>query len=201
MKLNLNKVASNPSILTTKMLNPKDNSIIIVRPLEAKDINELAEFLKGLSLKTRRFCTYDGYDLKTAQEFCDAISRYDKLRFVASLKDHKQIISLFEFSFDVPEGDKKRYLNYKIQLNSENDCRLGPCIADNYQNRGLGSLIFPHMIEVAKQFRQKRIILWGGVLSDNQRAIHYYEKLGFEYLGKYINDKNDECVDMILNLQ
>jgi len=201
MTLDLNKVASNPSILTSEILNPKDNSTIIIRPLERKDVNELAEFLKGLSLSTRKFCTYTGYDLKTAKEFCNAIARYDKLRFVATFKDNKKIIALFEFSFNVPDSDHKRYSKYKIQLNSINDCRLGPCIADDYQNRGLGSLLFSHMIKVAIQFGKKRIILWGGVLSDNQKAIHYYEKLGFEYLGKYINDKGDECIDMIVSLQ
>jgi GNAT superfamily N-acetyltransferase len=73
-------------------------------------------------------------------------------------------------------------------------------LADDYQNKGIGSVIFPYLLDVEKKFGQKRIILWGGVLCENQRAIRYYEKNGFQRLGEFKNSNHQDCVDMIFTL-
>lgn len=39
-------------------------------------------FLAALSSASRRFSTFQGYDLAAARELCDAIARYDKLSLV-----------------------------------------------------------------------------------------------------------------------
>ena len=41
----------------------------------------------------------------------------------------------------------------------------------------------------------ERIILWGGVQMDNERAINYYKKIGFETIGQFTY--NGENYDMI----
>jgi GNAT superfamily N-acetyltransferase len=116
------------------------------------------------------------------------------------LPDSGEIIGLFEFSFDLPEGDLHRYASHGVPLDADTDCRFGPTIADDYQNRRLGSRVFPHMVEVARNFGKQRMILWGGVLADNARAIRFYEKQGFEPVGIFEAEDGELLLDMLLAL-
>jgi len=195
--LTLVQVAENPNILT-ETVTTQDSDIFIVRPLEKSDMLALTLFLQNLSLKTRRFSTFDGYDGAMARELCEAIARYDKLRFVL-VTSSKQIVGLLEFSFDIVDDDIERYTFNNFELNPETDCRFGPTLADNFQNKGIGTLIMPFIRMVAQKFGQTRIILWGGVLPDNQRAIRFYEKSGFKRIGMFMSD-DVETIDMILEL-
>ena len=165
------------------------------RPLLPDDDLRLAEFLAALSPQTRAFSTFPSYDLATAREMCTAIARYDKLRFVATTSE--RIVALFELSFDLTADDLVRYHSYGIPLDTATDCRFGPTIADDYQNRGLGSLLLPYVVDIARRFGQRRMILWGGVMANNQWAIHYYQNHGFQIAGEFHNDANIACYDMI----
>jgi diamine N-acetyltransferase len=195
--LTLSDVAENPTILTTPLDLPSGESTIL-RPLKPDDSHKLAHFLHHLSAETRRFSDYVSDDQATAQELCDAINRYDKLRFV--LETEEAIVGLLEFSFAITEGDINRFANYDIDLRAETDCRFGLCLADHYQSKGVGSLVLPLMADVARKFGKKRMILWGGVLTENLRAIRYYQKNGFELLGTFKNQDQRDCLDMILIL-
>lgn len=196
--LTLAEVASNPQILTS-LLRSKNYEELTFRPLRFNDSQSLFDFLGNLSTETRHFYTLDGYGLQTAKELCDSIGKYDKLRFIVESKDNK-IIGLFEFSFDLTEDDKERFSKYGYTLNQGSDCRFGPCLSDNYQNQGLGTVILPLIIKIAKDFNQKRIILWGGVLADNTKAIQYYRKNNFKVVGNFINNNNIARIDMILDI-
>jgi len=79
-------------------------------------------------------------------------------------------------------------------------CRMGPCISDAYQNKGLGTSLFKYLIGVAKEFEQEKLILWGGVYADNDRAIKYYEKNGFMKLGEFNDEQGRKSIDMAINI-
>lgn len=199
-RLALTDVAAHPNDFRYVVaLSPTESTTF--RPLLPDDDVRLAAFLAGLSPQTRAFATYPGYDLATAREMCHAIARYDKLRMVATTTGAaSRIVACFEFSFDVVAADKQRFAGYGLTLNSATDCRFGPCVADDYQNQGLGSALLPPMVDLARRFGQRRMILWGGVLASNQRAIHFYQKHGFQMLGAFTNSTGEACYDMILVL-
>ena len=200
MPLNLSDIEKNYGLLTFEILLPSEETVIL-RPLRHADAKLLTEFLESLSAQTRKFYTLDNYNLSTAKKLCDAINKYDKLRFVVVNKSTEQLIALFEYSFDIPDGDKKRFLKYNIQLDSKIDCRMGFCISDSYQNSGIGSALFPHLIDIARQFGQKRLILWGGVFEKNKKAINFYIKNGFKKLGSFQDPNGEESVDMIIDVR
>lgn len=133
-----------------------------------------------------------------AQELCDAIGRYDKHRFVV-LNAKGDVVGLLEYSFGIPVDDINRYRKYNIELNEKTDCRWGPTLADEYQDKGVGSLLLPIVIRIAKQFGKSRIILFGGVLVNNSRAIHFYEKHSFKKVGEFVNRDGKKTLDMILD--
>lgn len=133
---------------------------------------------------------------------CHAIARYDKLRLVATPTQSPAvtICALFELSLALVPAELECYRGYGIDLNPDVVCRFGPCIADDYQNRGLGSRLWPYVADLARRFGRQRIILWGGVLADNARAIHYYKKLGFQHHGAFENSMGQICYDMSMTL-
>ena len=196
MPLSLSDGEKNPQVLTFKSTLPSGEEVVF-RPIEAVDVKLLTEFLEGLSEQTRDFYILDSYDSAKAQEFCDAINKYDKLRFVAINTSTKKGVALVEYSFDIPEGDTKRFLGYGITLNSKTDCRMGPCIADDYQKKGVGSVLFPHIVDIARKFNKERIILWGGVFEDNKKAITFYSKNGFKKVGSFKGTKDASTLDMM----
>lgn len=195
--LTLTSVAEWPETATTVFCLHTGEEIVF-RPLIPQDEEGLAAFLESLSPQTRIFCEYPGYDRTAAREMCNAINRYDKLRMVAVAGG--QVVALFEFSLAIPDGDLDRYMGYGIPLDPATDVRFGACITDACQDCGLGSKLFPLMVDIALRFGKKRMILWGGVLVDNPRAIHYYEKHGFRIVGEYFNQTNGACYDAVMNL-
>jgi RimJ/RimL family protein N-acetyltransferase len=188
----------NPEKYTWKF-QTREAETILFRPLLHSDIDGLTTFLENLSTETRRLSTFDSYDKVTASELCNSIGKYDKLRFVLESEEN-QIVGLIEFTLDMPESVFEAYSNYEIKLDINSTCRFGPTLSDKYQSRGIGSLIFPFIIKVSKFLNKKDIILYGGVLADNLRAIRYYEKHGFKIAGKFNNDEGVENIDMVLKL-
>lgn len=192
--LTLADVAAHPGNFSSIIpLSPEER--LIFRPLLPDDGIPLAEFLTGLSPQTRALCTYPGFDLATAQEMCAAIARYDKLRLVAT-QEAGRIVALFELSFDLVPDDIQRYQRYGLPLDPATTCRFGPCIADAYQNRGLGARLLPPTLALARRFGCARVILWGGVMADNHRARHYYRRHGFQIQGQFTNSLGIVCYDM-----
>src|SRR5215217_4715494 len=117
MTLTLADVAANPARFTYQVdLDPAGH--LVVRPLEAGDVDGLTAFLQDLSPPTRRFATFPSYDQATAQEMCDAINRYDKLRFVVEQAATGMIVALFEFGLELVVYELQRYAGYGITLNT-----------------------------------------------------------------------------------
>jgi len=199
MTLKISDIANNPDRFK-KSITSKTGLQFIFRPLVKSDLSTLLSFIDSLSSQTKKFYSYTKSSKAIATEICQAINKYDKLRFVLENNETKEIVGMFEFSFDIPISDIKRFKNYKINLSSELDCRIGPVLQDKYQAKGLGSQILPLLRNFGIQFGQNRIILWGGVHKDNPQAINYYKKNNFKQLGIFRNQDNTECYDMILDL-
>ncbi|MBI3961076.1 MAG: GNAT family N-acetyltransferase [Chloroflexi bacterium] len=199
--LTLDAVARNPENFTTP-ISLATSQTLLLRPLLPSDVEKLARFLADLSPQSRRLSTFSGYDQTAAQELCDAIARYDKLRLalVEISLSEQPIVGLLEFSFDLTSGDISRYANYGFPLNPGTACRFGPTLADGWQNRGVGSLLLPAVWAIARRFERNRVILWGGVLADNAGAIRFYEKNGFRHVGRFVNGDGQLCCDMIVTL-
>ena len=52
-----------------------------------------------------------------------------------------------------------------------------------YQGMGLGKFLFNHALAIARH--QNVLFIWLGVWEKNQKAIRFYEKLGFKTFGKH----------------
>ncbi|WP_051744283.1 GNAT family N-acetyltransferase [Streptomyces yerevanensis] len=197
--LTLTEIAEDPLVLECR-LDLCDGTEVVFRPLTHTDAERLAGFLEGLSPESRRLSTFAGYDLAAARELCDAIARYDKLRLVLEEVPSGRIVGLLELSLALTPADIARYKEAGIRLAETTDCRFGPTLADDYQGRGVGTLVLPLIADVAQRLGRTRIILWGGVLANNPRAIRYYEKNGFQPVGSFAGTDGSPSLDMMLDL-
>ncbi len=197
----LDQIAKNPEWITFPIPLPNGANTRL-RPLVLEDERNLVLFFDTLSQRTRRFYSFSGSAEMHAQELCQAINRYDKLRCVLEKPGGAgEIIGLIEFSLAILEEDCQRYAKSGVTLDVDTDCRYGLCLSDRYQNQGIGRLLFQRAAKIASLMGKQRIILWGGVYTDNALAIRHYRRCGFVQVGEFINPDGNPCLDMLYTLR
>ncbi|NUS73545.1 MAG: GNAT family N-acetyltransferase [Corynebacteriales bacterium] len=162
----------------------------------------MAEFLSSLSARSRTRWNLESYDIAMAREHCAAIGRYDKLRMIAvtNVNGSRKIVALMELSFSIPPSDQARFRSYGISLDETFDCRFAPCVRDEFQRTGIASELFSFIVDIARRFGKRRILLWGGVFADNIPAISFYRKQGFIEVGECTSQSSTNSFDFILTL-
>lgn len=83
------------------------------------------------------------------------------------------------------DHDFQRLSSYGIVPNRDTDATYAPSLADDWQGKGIGHLLWKTITAYLQTQDTKRVILWGGVQINNIRAVNYYQKLGFELLGEF----------------
>jgi ribosomal protein S18 acetylase RimI-like enzyme len=69
-------------------------------------------------------------------------------------------------------------LKYNSQEVFKHKAELGISVHDDYQNLGIGTALLNHLLAIAKMKKLKKV--WLIVNTENDRAVHLYEKAGFE---------------------
>jgi diamine N-acetyltransferase len=195
--LNPSVLIHNPHYITQRLMFQENP--IIFRLLLPGDGELLGRYFEGLSAETRH--RYGPHPLTAgeAQNLCARINRFDALRFVALVPGAMpQIIAYFILMLSVTEHETERYATYDIKLDGNLDCTFAPSVADEVQGHGLGSLLMSPLIDTARRMGKRSIVLMGGTQATNERAIHFYRKFGFEHVGDFQTDVENQ--DMILYL-
>jgi len=156
-------------------------------PLCADQAAELGAYFTGLSQATRRVYGPHPFDQETADSFCAALDSTDTLRMLTWVKEEgvERIVAYFVVKLGVRAGERRRYEALGLVLHGETDCTLAPSVADAYQSQGLGSLMLQHLLGLLPRLGRRRLLLWGGVHTDNPRAVHFYTKFGFRRVGEF----------------
>jgi ribosomal protein S18 acetylase RimI-like enzyme len=168
----------------------------LIRPLLSGDTEKITKFLSELSDTTRHFYVLDNYGKKTANSLCSSVSKPEKMHFVAESTSF-EMMAIVKFSLDLPENDRLRFRRYDIDLVPGTVSRCGTCIADNYQNLGLGGITLQQIINTSRQLGQEQIMLSGGIFAENKRAIHMVQNYGFRIVGRFIDQQGQEHVDLL----
>jgi diamine N-acetyltransferase len=173
---------------------------IVIRPLRPDDAVRLGEYFAGLSAPTRARYGPHPFDQATADAICAALDPTALLRLVATVSREggERIVAYMLLKLGVLEQDQRRYAERGMPLDPATDCTVAPSVADDYQNRGVGSVMMAHLLRSARQMGRRRAVLWLGVQATNDRAVHFYTKCGFRKVGEFFTDKNN--FDMILDL-
>jgi diamine N-acetyltransferase len=170
------------------MLIQINTQFIQIRLLKFDDSELLYKYCNGLSDLTKSRFSPHGFNEETIKKICRNISKDNSFRFVAITTDTEQIIGYFIAKNGVSENDKIRFLQNKIHLKAEECCSIAPSVADDYQGSGLGKALFKFMIDYLKEQQKHHLVLLGGVQKENEKAIRFYQKMGFNEVGEF--DRN-----------
>lgn len=168
---------------------------LTIRTVSLADLDDLAQYLEGLSDTTRRRFGPHAYDLDSLKRFYSDTSITG---FLAQEEPVNRLLAYAVIKRGILEHDRLRLETYGLQLRSDGDCTYAPSVADAWQGKGIGTRLFAAIVSVLRSENRKRIILWGGVQAANEAAIRYYQKLGFQTLGQF--EYQGQNLDMALNL-
>jgi GNAT superfamily N-acetyltransferase len=180
----------------TRDLRMPDGEHFAFRLLLPDDGERIGSYFESLSDETRSRFGPHPLDMATGHALCAELDYNNILRFIAVHKD--AAIAYFILILIVRPGTRDRYSKYDIDLVDGEDCVFAPSVSDAHQNQGLGSILMPQIIDIAASLGYSRILLSGGTHSTNHRAIRYYQKFGFEEVGRF--ETKGDNIDMILQL-
>lgn len=167
-----------------------------MRRLDSGDLEKLLDFLHHLSADTQKRFGPHSFDRQSVIDFYDNPQKHWAV--VAEDLESGAIVAYFVIKTGYLEHDSARLMSYGLTLDAQTDCTFAPAVADDWQSLGLGNRLWGFSLTELKRRGLRRVILWGGVQSDNERAVNFYRKNGFRWLGRFeYNGWND---DMILTI-
>lgn len=177
-------------------IQAKNNKQVLVRRLNYDDFDKLVDYLGKLSPETVNRFGPHGFDKKSILNLYENCSNHKG--YIAQDPETSEIIAYAIVKLGCLEHDSNRLRSYGINPDDTTDCTFAPSVADHWQSQGVGNSLFNFMLLDLKARRVKRIILWGGVQSNNTRAVNYYTKNGFRKLGEF--QYNGPNYDMVLEI-
>jgi len=122
-----------------KVLYLRDGTSVLVRPIRGDDQDLERRFIENLGAQTRRF-RFLGEVNAPSPQFLAALTHPDAQRDAA-------LIAL------IAEGAVKREIGVArfAGANTAKECECAVVVADEYQGRGLATLLMQELIEVARQ--------------------------------------------------
>ncbi|MDO9255833.1 MAG: GNAT family N-acetyltransferase [Bacteroidales bacterium] len=165
------------------IIQSKNNRQVLLQRLTADDIDKLTGYFQKLGTETLKRYGPHGFDKQSLSELYKNAGNH--AAFIAEDTETSEIIAYSVILSGYLEHDSFRLQSYGLTLNHVTDCTFAPSVADEWQSQGIGNSLFHFMLADLKLNGIKRIILWGGVQSDNQKAVNYYLKNGFRILGEF----------------
>jgi len=171
----------------------KNNRQVCLRIFCSDDTDHLCNYLQGLSEITKSRFGPHGFDRQSIIDIYQNTSEY--FGYIAEELLTKKIVAYSILKTGYLPHDRFRFESYGLLPDQQTDCTYAPSVADAWQSCGLGNALFHYIISELKAKGFKRVLLWGGVQSDNEKAISFYLKNGFKLLGHFdYNGLNDDMI-------
>ena len=174
----------------------KNNHPVLLSKLTSDDFNQLETYLQNLSSDTKKRYGPHPFDLLSIKDFYESANQ--NTGYIARDNEMQAIIAYSIVKSGYLEHDSYRLQSYGLQLSHDTDCTFAPSVADQWQSMGIGNSLFLYILKNLQSTGTKRIILWGGVQSDNEKAVQFYKKHGFRILGGF--EYNGPNYDMIMDI-
>lgn len=174
----------------------KNNRQILLKRVDHNDFDRLNTYFQELSSDTLKRYGPHQFDLQSITELY--INSDMNMGYIAINIETSEIIAYSIIRIGFLEHDSSRLRSYGLMLNHNSDCTFAPSVSDTCQSLGIGNHLFQFMLSDLKVNNFKRIILWGGVQSDNEKAINFYFKNGFRKIGEF--EYHGLNYDMILEI-
>lgn len=157
-------------IFETKEYTVKDNLKITLKTPDAAEAMDVLNFIQRSAGQTP-------FLLSSPEDFNIPVEKEE-----AFLKSQREGNDYFIAVYDNGEIVGDCGLNFMRHVKDRHRCSVGITIDEKYWGKGIGSLLFDVMIELAKNTPEiEQIEL--GVISVNERAKRLYKSKGFEKTG------------------
>ncbi len=163
----------------------KNSEEVILRLVQEDDALYLLRYTESLSAESKKRFAPHPFDAATIHLICkDGYS--DTRYYIAEHAKTHEIIAYALLKLGILKQDADRYAQLHRQpLDEALSCTYAPSVADAFHNQGLGSLLLEYILLDVYLLGRKYVILWGGVQADNEKALHYYKKRGFQSVGSF----------------
>ena len=161
----------------------KNDRSVLLRRLLPNDYDDLCYYFQHLQHETTRRYGPHGFDKQAVTDLYQNTDLHTG--YIAVDYETSRIIAYAILKQGYLEHDSDRLQHYGLTLNHETDCTFAPSVADEWQSQGIGNALFRFILSELKTNGIKRIILWGGVQADNEKAVKFYLKNGFQILGQF----------------
>ena len=141
----------------------------MLRPEEPRDLEPTWSMFSSLSRDTLRFLPIP----------------FSRERVEGWFKEinYERALPILAFA-DTPEGERviaSATLAFNQAPHARHVAQFGISVHDDYQNRGLGTILTQYMVDIARERGVKKVSL--EVVVENERAIKVYERSGFRIEG------------------
>jgi acetyltransferase len=152
-----------------------DGKKVFLRPIMAEDEPRHKEFIERLSESTKRYRFFKAVD-KTRPDFVRRYTQIDYAREIAIIAE-------------ISEGKEKRTVGVArlVEDALDDTAEFAIVVADDWQNKGLGSKLTGHMIAIARKEKIGELRL--AFLADNPAIRNLIKKYGF-----VIEEKPECCL-------
>lgn len=166
-----------------------------IRLLKENDKEKLFQYFDQLfSRESKSRFRPHAFDRATINTICEnpdsEITRY------VALDADESIVAYMLVRQGMIEWDRDRYLTRHQTYNYNDTVTFAPSVADAWQGSGLGSIMNNIIEGDLHRRRIKQIILWGGVQATNEKAVSFYNKLGYRFIASFWHDGKDNY-DMV----
>jgi acetyl coenzyme A synthetase (ADP forming)-like protein len=139
----------------------RDGSTVHVRPARSGDREALLEFLRELSPESRRLRFFSpGANLSAAADWASEVDYEQRYGLIATGGRHHRIVG--HAGYERSDGDR---------------AEVAFEVADEYQGRGLGTILLAHLAEAAQE--QGVEVFEATVLPDNYKMAEVFRESGF----------------------
>lgn len=152
----------------------------------------ISSYLHAFDEQTARFFAPHPSDLRSIQAFYE-----DPLHrgWCAVDEASGSLAGYAILRIDITMHDRERMAGYGFRLDSRIDASFAPSVAAVARGTGLADALWLQVLQDAVAHGRRRIFLWGGVKAENQRAIRFYERIGFIRIGNFHHE--GENIDMV----
>ena len=156
-----------------KLVALKDDSEVFFRPSTSQDFEMVWDMFSTLSEESLRFLPHP-FIKEEIEHMMININYEELLPIVAVVEEpdaRRRIVAVATLGFQQGVSRKHR-------------AEFDIVVHDDYQGRGLGTMLTQYMIDLARERGLRKVYL--KTFTQNLRAIHVYEKLGFRIEGRLV---------------
>ena len=146
-------------------LRLQDGVEVVIRAVKVDDAPMLQAFVRGLSVRSRRFRFFSALVELSASQL-DRLVRPDRIGLA--------LVALTGRSKDAAIVGEARYV---VDPVADCDAEFAIAIADEFQRKGLGTRLMKMIVAHASKTGVRR--LFGEILGENQAMLAFMRQLGF----------------------